>query len=125
IRIAWVFVRIGKSVAVIEKELHGFDGNRETESLAKSDLHVRDPHDFAGKVKQRPTAVPGIDLRRGLQIKLAAKLPRFSAQDAFGHGAFENERTADSKDAFAHGERVGVAHEHIFKFWSILIFNFE
>src|SRR5580765_4483518 len=68
--IAWIVVRVSVSVAMIEEETHGLDRDGEAESLAKSDLHVRDAHDFAGEIEKRAAAVAGIDLRRGLQVKL-------------------------------------------------------
>src|SRR5207247_1648189 len=42
IRIAWVVVVVGKGVAVLEEELHGFDGDGKAKSLAKRQLHVGD-----------------------------------------------------------------------------------
>src|ERR1035437_5352078 len=59
--------RIGEGVAVVEEIFHQFDRNRKTQAFAKSDLHVRHAHDFAGEVEERAAAVARVDLRAGLQ----------------------------------------------------------
>ena len=53
---------------MIEKTFHEFDGNRKTQTFAKSYFHIRHADDFAREIEQWPAAVAGIYLRAGLQI---------------------------------------------------------
>src|SRR5882762_7385763 len=102
IRVARVIIGVSEGITVIEKEFHGFDGDRKAQSFTKSDLHIRDADDFAGHIEQRAPAVARIDLRSGLEIKLAAELARLGAENAFSNGAFKTKRAADCKNAFPH-----------------------
>src|SRR5205814_1408484 len=105
-----VIVRVSESVPMIEEEFNRLDRNGKTKPFSEGDLHIGDANDFAGEVEQRAATVPGIDLSGGLKIKLAAKLPRFGAQNSLRHSAFQAERTADRKHSLACGKRIGAAH---------------
>ena len=96
---------------MIEEILHGLDRNGEAETFPERDLHVGDADDFAAQVEQRPAAVAGVDLRGGLQIQLALHHARLGADDSFGDGAFQSQRTADGEHALAHRQRVGVTEQ--------------
>jgi len=125
IRIAGIIVGVGKSVAVIEEEFDGLYWNCKTEPFAKGDFHVGDANHFAAHVEQRSAAVARVDLRGGLEIKLATELSRFGAKNAFGHGAFKAKRAADGEHAFTDGQGIGVAHDDVFKFGNVFVFDFQ
>ena len=88
---------IGKSVTMIEKAPDQFDGNGKTQAFAEGDLHVGYADNLAGEIEQRAAAVAGIDLRGGLQVKLAFDLARLGAENARRHRTFQSHRTADGK----------------------------
>src|SRR5207248_10270213 len=100
-----------------------FHRNREAETLAKSDFHVRDTDDFAAHVEKWAAAVAGIDLSGGLQIKLTRQLARFGAENALGHGSLQAQRTANREHPLAYRERIGAAHQHEFEFRRVLVIN--
>ena len=77
------------------------------------------------RLKSGPPLLPGLILRRGLQIKLALHLARLGAQDALGHCAFQTERTADGKNFFTHRQPIGIAKEHACKFRRVLVVNLQ
>src|SRR5262249_28222751 len=87
IGVAWIVVRISESVPMIEEEFDRFNRNRKAESFAKCDLHIGDADHFPTHIKQRSAAVARIDLRRGLEVKLAAELARLGAENAFRNSA--------------------------------------
>src|SRR2546425_1787321 len=89
IRIAGILVVVSESVPMIQKEFHGLDRNGETDPFGpEANFHIRHPHHFAPKVKQRPAAVARIDLGRGLQIKFSLQLARLGADDSLRDGSF-------------------------------------
>src|SRR2546427_590635 len=108
---------------MVEEEFDGFDRDGEAEAFAKSDLHIGDADDFAAHIEERAAAIAGIDLGGSLEIKLAGELPCFGAENAFGDGALESERTADGEYTLAHRHNIGVAHEHIFKLGHVLVLD--
>ena len=109
---------------MVEKEFDGFDGNGKSKALAESDLHVSDADDLAAHIEERAAAVAGIDLGRGLKIKLATQLPGLGAEYAFGNGAFQAERAADRKNTLTHRHGIGPAHHGILEFRRVALHKF-
>jgi len=82
---------------MVEEALDQFHGNRKGKTFAVGELHVRHTDDFAGEVEQGAAAVAGIDLRAGLQKKIAFDLPCLGAQNALGDRALQAKRAADGE----------------------------
>src|SRR2546423_946157 len=81
--IARIVVVVSECIAVVQEVLHRLDRNSKPQAFAESNLHVGDADDLTPEVKQGPSAIARIDLRRGLQIKLTLHRTSLGADDAF------------------------------------------
>ena len=110
---------------MVQEVFDCFDRDREPQSFTKRNLHVGDSDDLAAEIEQRASAVAGIDLGRGLEIQFTLHWTSLGADDAFGHRAFQTERTADGKNSLAYRQRIGVAQERFRKFRRVFVFDFQ
>ena len=110
---------------MIEEVFHAVHRYGETQAFAEGDFHVGHANDFTAQVEERTAAVARIDLRRGLQVQLALHRAGLRADDPFGDGPFQSQRTADGEDPFADGQGVRVAEENAGKPWCVFLLNLE
>src|ERR1043166_39395 len=125
VRIARIVIRVSERIPVIEEEPNCLNRDRESQSFSKSNLHVRDANHFPCHVEQWSAAVAGVDLRRGLQIKFPPQLPRFGAQNSFGHGPLQSQRAPDRKHTLSDRQSVCIPKQNVRELRSLLVFNLQ
>ena len=123
--IAGIVVVVRVSIAMLQEKFHSLNRNGEPEAFTKCNFHVGHAYDFAAQIEKGAATVSGVDLRCGLQIKIALHLAGLGAHDSFGDSAFEAKRTANGENAFTHRENFGVAERNTCKLRRIFVFNFK
>ena len=110
---------------MIEEVAHHLGRDREAKTFTSGDLHVGDTDDFAEEIEQWPAAVAGIDLRGGLQIKIATDLTRLGAEDALRDGALQTERAADGEHALTRGQRIRAADLDVLELRRVFVLDLQ
>src|SRR5262249_20258144 len=101
---------------MLQKVTDVIDRNGEAQAFPK-DFHVGDAGHFSWQIEQCPAAVARIDLGGRLNVELALELAGLGADNSFGDGPFESQRTADGKYSFSHGQIIRITQGHPNKLW--------
>ena len=71
IRIARIVVIISKCIPMVQEVFDVFHRDGKAKAFDEVNFHIGHAHHFTAQIKQRTATIAGIDLRRGLQVKVA------------------------------------------------------